>query len=255
MIQEIRKAVDELGQAFMQFKTANEEALRQKQDRGASDGLTEQKIERLNDDIDRLRDRLERTQAVLNRQSGVSDPARLLPGADEHKAAFLRYMQKGEDAALINLERKALSVGADYEGGYSVPAQLSANIITTIRESSPIRAYAAVETITTDSLELLVDKDQAGVGWVAEVATRDETSAPNLAKIIIPVYEMYAEPRATQKLIDDSLINIETWLAEKVAERFGRLEGVDFPSHAHFWTWMARIEKLNGQLETCQPAR
>jgi HK97 family phage major capsid protein len=226
---DVNQAVDALGRAFAEFRAANDEALRQKADRGASDPVTERKIERINDELDTLRDRIERTQTALNRRVAPSLGARRADDEpDEHKTAFVDYLRKGNEAALARLDHKALSVGADHEGGYAVPAQLSASIVKTIRESSPIRALAGVETIATDSLEMLVDKDEAGVGWVSETAARSETAAPELAKIIIPVHEMYAEPRATQKLIDDASIDVEAWLAEKVAERFARLEASAF---------------------------
>jgi HK97 family phage major capsid protein len=38
-----------------------------------------------------------------------------------------------------------------------------------------------------------------------------------LAKIRIPVHEIYAKSRATQKLLDDAKIDVESWLASKVA--------------------------------------
>ncbi|MGD9538543.1 MAG: phage major capsid protein [Alphaproteobacteria bacterium] len=226
---DVKQAVDSLGRAFAEFRAANDEALRQKADRGASDPVTERKIEHINDELDTLRDRIERTQTALNRRVAPGLGARRADDEpDERKAAFVDYLRKGNEAALAALDRKALSVGADHEGGYAVPAQLSASIVKTIRESSPIRALAGVETIASDSLEMLIDKDEAGVGWVSETGARAETDAPELAKVIIPVHEMYAEPRATQKLIDDASIDVEAWLAEKVAERFARLEASAF---------------------------
>jgi len=105
---------------------------------------------------------------------------------------------------------------------------MSGRIVATVFESSPVRAVAAVETIGSDSLELLVDKDEAGAGWVAETEARAETASPDLAKIAIPAHEIYAEPRATQKLIDDASIDVETWLAGKVAEKFARTENTAF---------------------------
>ena len=74
----------------------------------------------------------------------------------------------------------------------------------------------------------MVDKDEAAVGWVAETEARAETATPDLAKIAIAVHEVYAEPRATQKLIDDSSIDIEAWLSAKVAEKFARTEATAF---------------------------
>ena len=36
----------------------------------------------------------------------------------------------------------------------------------------------------------------------------------------IPVCEVYAEPKATQKQLDDSQFNVETWLEQKIAGKF-----------------------------------
>lgn len=226
---EIKAAVDELASAFEQFKAANDEALKQKADLGAIDALTESKLARLDGEIDRLRDGLDRTRASLNRSAReATGAAGEDPAAPEHKAAFRAYLRTGDAAELTRIERKTLSVGADPEGGYLVTPEVSERIVSTIFETSPVRALAAVESISTDSLELLVDKADAGAGWVAETEARAETTSPDLAKINIPVHEIYAEPRATQKLIDDSSIDIETWLTGKVADKFARTEATAF---------------------------
>jgi HK97 family phage major capsid protein len=221
--------VDELASAFEQFKAANDEALKQKADLGAIDALTESKLARLDGELDRLRDGLDRTRASLNRSAREAlGMAGEDPAAPEHKAAFRAYLRTGDAAELARIERKTLSVGADPEGGYLVTPEVSDRIVSTIFETSPVRALAAVESISTDSLELLVDKADAGAGWVAETEARAETTSPDLAKINIPVHEIYAEPRATQKLIDDSSIDIETWLTGKVADKFARTEATAF---------------------------
>ncbi len=227
---EVKAAVDALASAFEEFKSANDEALRQKADAGAVDALTEAKLTRLNHEIDRLSDGLDHTRASLNRPARGAGAGGEFgdPAAAEHKAAFRAYLRKGDDAGLAQIELKALSVGTDPEGGYTVTPAMSETIVATVFDSSPVRAVAAVEAIGSDSLELLVDKADAGAGWVAETGTPAETTSPDLAKVIIPVHEVYAEPRATQKLIDDSSIDIESWLAVKVADKFARMEATAF---------------------------
>jgi HK97 family phage major capsid protein len=39
---------------------------------------------------------------------------------------------------------------------------------------------------------------------------------------------MYANPAATQKVLDDSFVNLESWLADKVADKFARIENAAF---------------------------
>lgn len=228
-VTDVKQAVDALAGAFEAFKAANDEALRQKADRGAPDPLATGKLERIEVEVERLKGALDRTQASLNRSARAQPDGRALdPEASAHKAAFARYLRKGDDSLLAKLQAKALSAGSDPEGGYLVTATMGEAVARTVFETSPVRALAAVETIGGDALELLIDKDEPGAGWVAETEARIETDAPDLAKVTIAAHEMYAEPRATQRLIDDASIDLEAWLAGKVAEKFARLEATAF---------------------------
>jgi len=147
-----------------------------------------------------------------------------------HKEAFRNYLRKGVEGDLCNLQTKALSVSSDPDGGYFVSPQLSANIVKTVFETSPMRQLASVEIISSDSLEILEDRDSAAAGWTGESTSITATTSPQIAKKLIPVYQLYAQPKATQKLIDDSAIDIEAWLAGKISDIFGRLENTAFIS-------------------------
>lgn len=41
-------------------------------------------------------------------------------------------------------------------------------------------------------------------------------------------HEIYAKPKATQKILEDAGINVEAWLANKIADRFARVEATGF---------------------------
>jgi HK97 family phage major capsid protein len=147
----------------------------------------------------------------------------------EYKDGFERFLRmKGDQRQMSPDHFKALSVGIDPDGGYTVTPAMSNRIITKQYETDPIRQLAAVESITTQAIEWMVDWGQAGWGWEAETETGAETTTPDLKKKRIPVHVMYAKPRATQTLLEDSGINIENWLADKVADRFSRGEGASF---------------------------
>lgn len=126
------------------------------------------------------------------------------------------------------VDAKALSVGVDTDGGFIVPVSTSRQIISKFYETSPIRQIAMIETIGTDELEIPVDDDEVDAGWVGETTTRTETGTPKLGMKKIQTHEQYAEPHATQKLLDDASINIEAWLAAKVADKFSRKEATAF---------------------------
>lgn len=144
-----------------------------------------------------------------------------------YKDAFEAFFRKDEKFLTVE-ESKALSVGIDPDGGYTVTPATSSRIITRLFEADPIRQLATTETITTGALEWMVDWDQAGYGWEGETVTESETTTPQWFKKRIPVHTLYAKPRATMTLLEDSGINIENWLADKVSSRFLRGEGSAF---------------------------
>jgi HK97 family phage major capsid protein len=146
---------------------------------------------------------------------------------DGYKAAFDTFLRKGEEVMGPD-ERKALSVGTDPDGGYVVNPDLSGRIVMKVFETSPMRAYASIQVISSDALEGLFDLNEASSGWVGETDSRPETNTPQLGKWRIPAHELYAKPKATQKLLDDASINMEAWLASKVAEKFARDEANAF---------------------------
>ncbi|WP_020471475.1 phage major capsid protein [Zavarzinella formosa] len=125
-------------------------------------------------------------------------------------------------------EIKSMLVGNDPNGGFLVLPEFGGIIKTQIFESSPIRQLADVITIGSDMYDVLTDSDQAAAGWTGESTPRTNSGTPVVGKIQIPAHEMYAYPKATQKLLDDAMIDIEAWLAGKVADIFGRTEATTF---------------------------
>jgi HK97 family phage major capsid protein len=147
-----------------------------------------------------------------------------------YKEAFENYLRKGVEGNLCNLETKALSVASDPDGGYLVSPQISDMIIKTVFETSPMRQIANTEVISSDALEILEDRSEAAAGWTTESGAVSDSATPILAKKTIPVHELYAQPKATQKLIDDAAIDIEAWLADKISQIFSKKENTAFVS-------------------------
>ena len=148
-----------------------------------------------------------------------------LDGYKAWESEFPMYLRAKDER---RLSEKALSVGSDPDGGYLVPEAVSNRIITKIWESSPVRQYATVETVGTSTLEIHVDIDEADAGWVAETALRPETGTPQVDLQVISVHELYAKPKASARFLEDASINVDQWLAGKVAEKFARTEASAF---------------------------
>jgi HK97 family phage major capsid protein len=105
---------------------------------------------------------------------------------------------------------------------------MSNKVSTKIFESSPIRQIANVETVGTDALEGANDLEEASTGWVGETEDRTETNTPTVGEWRIPVFEQYAMPKTTQKLLDDASRDVGAWLSNKVSGKMARTENTAF---------------------------
>ena len=251
---DLKKDIAAVGTAFEEFKKANDEALASKQATGTVDPILEEKLARIDGDIDKAQARLDANELAMKRAArnmtdATGDSAETLDkkaqswlrakdgrNADPefngesmtaYKSAFNTFLRKG-DQTMHGEELKALSVGVDADGGFVVEPDLGGQIVKQVFETSMMRAYASIQTISTNSLEGLHDQEDGAAGWVAETAARTTTATPQIAKWSIDVHEMYANPKATQKVLDDAYINLEAWLAEKTASKMARLEATAF---------------------------
>lgn len=163
-------------------------------------------------------------QQVPGGGMGILDPAKVA-----HAKAFDRWFRKGIDAGLKDLEIQAsASTLSDPDGGFTVPEQVDAAIDRVAMTMSAMRRICSVLAISTDTYKKLVGQGGATSGWVAEKASRTETTVPTLAEIAINTKEIYAMPAATQALLDDSRVDIGAWLADEVSVEFNEEEGASF---------------------------
>lgn len=180
--------------------------------------------------VQRSADHLKHLQVAQHRPcyEPESEAQEWKAGSNEYKAAFHSYIRKGDETGLLELASKSLSSMNDADGGYLIPQIIHHHFGKQIEDFSPLRRLASVMTISGSAVDLLIDKNIAEVGWVTEVEERKETSSPQLNKIRIPVHELYAKPRATQKLLDDASIDIETWLGNAIASKMAQAENYAF---------------------------
>ncbi len=149
-----------------------------------------------------------------------------------HQKAFGAYLRSGDDDGMrgLELEGKALSTAVSADGGYLVDPVTADKIAGVLYSSASIRSIANVVAIEATAYDVLVDTTDIGAGWATEVADSVETSTPQVERITIPLHELSALPKASQRLLDDSAFDVEGWLAERIADKFSRAEGNAFVS-------------------------
>jgi HK97 family phage major capsid protein/HK97 family phage prohead protease len=226
--QQYKLGVDmEHSKAWEDFKSINDQRLKTIEEKGAVDPLINQQLLKINNYLDEQKSRLDLIETSIARPFYAKNEIDDFEHC-EHKAAFNSYLRCGNELNLEKIEKKYLSANSDIDGGYLITRQTSKNITTILEEISPMRQISSREQISTSSLDVIDDYDKAYAGWTSENAQVNDTASPQINKRNIPVYELYAQPSATQKLIDDSSVDIEKWLAEKLVNSFAKLENQAF---------------------------
>jgi HK97 family phage major capsid protein len=127
-------------------------------------------------------------------------------------------------------ETKAATIASGPKGGVAVPEEIDTVIDRVLRETSPIRSIARVVDVGSANYSRLITTSGVVSGWVAETAGRPETETPDFAEIAPPMGELYANPAASQAMLDDAMFDVEAWLGEEIGREFARAEGVAFVS-------------------------
>jgi HK97 family phage major capsid protein len=123
---------------------------------------------------------------------------------------------------------KSLSGGSGGDGGYAVPREIDGAIAATLKSLSPIRSIATVVQTGTSGYRKLVATGATEAGWVGETAARPATATRSFAEIAPPSGELYANPAASQAMLDDAMFDVESWLADEIAREFAVAEGTAF---------------------------
>lgn len=147
-----------------------------------------------------------------------------------HQKAFDAYLRNGDDDALrgLELEGKAMSTAVNADGGYLVDPQTSDTIKSKLDSTVSIRAISNVVAVEATGFDVLIDQNDTGAGWATETGAASETGTPTIERISIPLYELNALPKVSQRLLDDSAFDVEGWLAARIADKFVRAEAAAF---------------------------
>lgn len=178
----------------------------------------EQAIGVLRSDVDEVKARLDRVSRAASRPA--LDGATRAP---EVKGFIDGYLRRGSLA-----EVKSISGTAPADGGYAVPREIDVLIASQLKEISPIRQLAQVVQVGSAGYRKLVSTGGAASGWVSETAGRPESDTPEFAEIAPPFGELYANPAASQAMLDDAAFDLEGWLSGEIAMEFARAEGAAF---------------------------
>lgn len=225
-VKDVEQVAQELQAKFDAFKEKNDKRLEAvEQEKGKLAGEVETLNGKLSE-LDELKSALEEELKQVKRPAGGPQSK----AASEHKTAFIGFMRKGKDDGLRELERKALQVGVDEDGGYAVPEELDRTILNLLRDEVVMRQEATTITVGGANYKKLVNLGGTASGWVGETDARPETDASKLGQIEPFMGEIYGNPQATQTMLDDAFFNVEDWINSELAIEFAEQEEIAFTS-------------------------
>ena len=176
-------------------------------------------------------------QTQMNRINGGSGP---MPDPDpEYTSSFNAYFRGGVGEEGIRAAQTqgmrgpitaAITGGSESEGGYLAPVEWDRKITEAQRNISPLRRICDVRVTTVGAYSTLWKLGAPGSGWVGELAARPATTTPTFASLVFGHGEIYANPAISQRMLDDSAIRIDEWLATEVSTEFEMQESIAFLS-------------------------
>lgn len=239
---EIKTYLEGVTTAFEAFKETNDAALQEMQKKGEVDPLVEEKLSKIESDLDRYESvnqkltaqeklaeqfsaKLDNIETMLKRPTAGNTPDEV----DFAIKSWDKFMRKGNEG-LEPDEKKALTVGTAATAGNLAPEEYVAELIRGVTEISPTRSLCRVRQTTAKEIEIPQKTGSFAAAWTAEGGTRSETTGFQTALKTIATHEHYALVDISSQLLEDSAFDMEAEMNQEFSEQFAKAEGAAFIS-------------------------
>jgi HK97 family phage major capsid protein len=221
-LREKRAKVWEQAKAFLDEKRGENGLL------SAEDTATYEKMETEVVNLGKEIERLERQATIdLELSKATSTALKTIPGdepkgraSNEYDKAFWQYMRNRNSYEA----RNALTIGGDgTEGGYLVPDEFERTLIEALEEENIMRTLAKVITTSTGDRKIPVVASKGVATWVDEEGPyQDKDDA--FDQVSIGAYKVATMIKVSEELLNDSVFNLESYIAKEFARRIGAKE-------------------------------
>jgi HK97 family phage major capsid protein len=143
--------------------------------------------------------------------------------------AFQGWLRKGK-GGLSPEEQKVLTIADSDHAGVLAPYEYVQQIIKALTLYSPIRTVANVRQTSAYAVEFPTELTVPAATWIAESSEKTETTGLTYGLTELKTFEMAQLFKATQKMLEDSVFNLEAEISSVVGRKFGVLEGTAFYS-------------------------
>lgn len=195
----------------------------------AEDVATYEKMEAEVVDLGKEVDRLERQQAldaelskpvntpITGKPAAPGTDAKTGRASDEYHKSFWNAMRsKVPSYEIMN----ALQVGTDSEGGYLVPDEFERTLVESLEEQDIFRTLANVIQTSSGDRKIPVVATKGTASWVDEEGTIPE-SDDAFGQVSIGAYKLGTMLKVSEELLNDSVFDLEAYVAKEFARRMG----------------------------------
>ena len=158
-------------------------------------------------------------QAVTHRPGQSQEPEKTGRASSEYKAAFWKTMKNKSSFEVQN----ALQVGTDSEGGYLVPDEFERTLVEALQEENLFRQLATIITTSSGDRKIPVVASKGSASWVDEEGVIPE-SDDAFGQVVIGAYKLATMIKISEELLNDSIFNLEQYIAREFARRIGAKE-------------------------------
>ena len=116
------------------------------------------------------------------------------------------------------------------EGGNLIPQDLYEKIIRKANTMSAIRKLATIRPTSVNEVEFVIEKGGVVAEWGTEAGAKGDTQVEGFDKITISCHDLYAIPKATNRMLSDNAFDLESYIVEKIAQAFIEKSGLAYIS-------------------------
>ncbi|MEC1719076.1 phage major capsid protein [Schinkia azotoformans] len=214
----------EAAKAFLDTKRGEDGIL------SAEDTTTYERMEAEVVNLGKEIDRLERQQAIdLELSKPINNPITSKPSGvtgqktgratDEYRDSFWKAMRNKSSYDVQN----SLKIGTDSEGGYLAPDEFERTLIEALEEENIFRTLAKVITTSSGDRKIPVVASKGTASWVDEEGLIPE-SDDSFGQVSIGAYKLATMIKVSEELLNDSVFNLEAYIAKEFARRIGAKE-------------------------------
>lgn len=231
-LQEKKEAANKL---LADMRALNDKALDEKR---AFSSQENEKFNAMEREFDALKDEIKNAELSEQRSAKLASfegfmnqpaPAKIakqreIKSSDE-SSDFARMLLTNDYAEAREL-RANLNITTDNQGGYVVPKTLQARVLEMLKSHNVMRQIASV--MQTDSTELIpVEASKAQFAWMDEAAAFSEADL-TFNQISIGAFKLGGMIKITDELLNDSAIDISSYITRKMVEAINDAEETAF---------------------------